>query len=165
MHWTKHYDADLIQGFADNNPPTIEVNLGFYLILGGGIAAKLLLWQLCKRATPSSDSLDALAADHRNDVASNSVAVATAGRFNCTCTYLCKDSIAIRVPLSSCVVLFCITSRQKLLSPFRFTERDTVSHILFTAAVSCVYVVLHVYSALCCTANSACSKSHISMVG
>eukprot|EP00953_Heterococcus_sp_UTEX-ZZ885_P001178 1139-Heterococcus_DN1.PRE.1 len=69
---------DLVQGFGDNNPPTIEVNLGFYLILGGGIAAKLLLWQLCKRATPSSDSLDALAADHRNDVASNTVAVATA---------------------------------------------------------------------------------------
>jgi hypothetical protein len=104
IHWVKH--VDLVQAFGDNNAPTIEVNLGFYLILGGGIAAKLLLWQLCERATPSSDSLDALAADHRNDVASNTVAVATAGRSNYISTYSFKGSIAIRVPLSSCVVLF-----------------------------------------------------------
>eukprot|EP00953_Heterococcus_sp_UTEX-ZZ885_P034099 17686-Heterococcus_DN1.PRE.2 len=72
--------TDLYDGFKHGNFPEIEVNLGFYLILGGGTVAKLYLWQLCRKAEPKSDSLDALAEDHLNDVASNVAAIFTAGR-------------------------------------------------------------------------------------
>ena len=71
--------TDLYEGFAHGTKPTIEVNLGFYLILGGGTVAKLYLWQLCRKAVPKSDSLNALAEDHLNDVASNVAAIVTAG--------------------------------------------------------------------------------------
>jgi divalent metal cation (Fe/Co/Zn/Cd) transporter len=70
--------SDLIDGFKNGNIPEVELNIAFYLILGLGTLAKLLLWQLCRRATPRSDSLDALAEDHLNDVASTIAAIATA---------------------------------------------------------------------------------------
>eukprot|EP00953_Heterococcus_sp_UTEX-ZZ885_P001179 1139-Heterococcus_DN1.PRE.2 len=70
--------GDLIDGFKNGNIPEVELSIGFYLILGGGTVAKLLLWQLCRKATPRSDSLDALAEDHLNDVASTIAAIATA---------------------------------------------------------------------------------------
>jgi divalent metal cation (Fe/Co/Zn/Cd) transporter len=70
--------ADLLDGFKNGNIPEIELSIGFYFILGGGTVAKVLLWQLRRRATPSSDSLDALAEDHLNDVASTIAAIATA---------------------------------------------------------------------------------------
>jgi hypothetical protein len=83
--------TDLYDGFKHGNIPEIEVNLGFYLILGGGTVAKLYLWQLCRKAEPRSDSLDALAEDHLNDVASNVAAIFTAG----TLSYLRETHILL----------------------------------------------------------------------
>jgi divalent metal cation (Fe/Co/Zn/Cd) transporter len=70
--------ADLINGFKNGKIPEVEVNIAFYLILGGGTVAKLALWQLCRKAIPRSDTLDALAEDHLNDVASTIAAIGTA---------------------------------------------------------------------------------------
>ena len=67
-----------MDGLAHNRLPKIDVNAGFYSILGGGTVAKLLLWQLCCHARPTTDSLRALAEDHLNDVVSNVAAIVTA---------------------------------------------------------------------------------------
>ncbi len=56
------------------------VSLDLYIILGVGIALKLVLWIYCVKINENigSDTVTALAEDHFNDVISNGVAVVTA---------------------------------------------------------------------------------------
>lgn len=67
---------DLVQGFSGNKP---TLNIGFidYLVLSVAVAIKGLLYVYCKHVSivEKSDSMMALAEDHVNDVASNSVTI------------------------------------------------------------------------------------------
>ena len=49
-----------------------------YVVLGGGVAAKVVLYFLCISLRHRSDSMAALAEDHANDVASNIGAIVAA---------------------------------------------------------------------------------------
>mmetsp|Transcript_16043 Transcript_16043/g.23813 ORF Transcript_16043/g.23813 Transcript_16043/m.23813 type:complete len:333 (-) Transcript_16043:20-1018(-) len=69
---------DLYNGFNLNIIPMITANVWLYVILGGGILSKWLLWVACKASKIQSTSLVALAEDHLNDVVSNIAAVLTA---------------------------------------------------------------------------------------
>jgi cation diffusion facilitator family transporter len=72
---------DLYQGVAHNNPPDLEATGTVYGTIVAGIVAKFFLWQFCRWAQKvlASDSLEALAEDHFNDVLSNSAAIVTLG--------------------------------------------------------------------------------------
>ncbi|CAM9139076.1 unnamed protein product [Phaeothamnion confervicola] len=68
---------DLINGF-NGDIPELSVGPVMYGVLGGGTAAKLGLYMLCQaiNAKRSSDTIQALAEDHINDVWSNAAAIA-----------------------------------------------------------------------------------------
>ena len=65
-----------------NSPPTLNVDATTYAILGSTIVVKILLWAFCKYAMGKHDigsesaSVEAYAADHMLDCASNGVAIA-----------------------------------------------------------------------------------------
>ena len=76
---------DLVAGLRGHKPE-LNVGAGMFSILGVGIGFKAVLWVLCRAAAAkqASDSMEALAEDHLNDVWSNSGAVVTgiiAGRW------------------------------------------------------------------------------------
>jgi divalent metal cation (Fe/Co/Zn/Cd) transporter len=60
--------------------PHLHVSITMYIILGVGIFLKLVLWFYCSwvHRRTRSDSMEALAEDHFNDVLSNIAAVVTA---------------------------------------------------------------------------------------
>lgn len=70
--------VDLYQGFALHKEISIEATTIMYVILGSGTALKLALYFYCLKFSKQSDSVNALAEDHLNDVASNLAAIITA---------------------------------------------------------------------------------------
>ena len=56
--------------------PELDMGLLMYIILGSATAIKVALWLYCVRLQSKSDSVMALAEDHRNDILSNSTAIA-----------------------------------------------------------------------------------------
>lgn len=72
--------SDLYDGFVLDKEPRLLVGTPMYVVLGIGIALKVFLYFYCTFAYKilSSDSLQALAEDHFNDVISNAAAIATA---------------------------------------------------------------------------------------
>ena len=58
--------------------PHLELGLAMYVILGAGTLSKLGLYFYCVAVKGKSDSINALAEDHLNDVMSNVAAMATA---------------------------------------------------------------------------------------
>jgi cation diffusion facilitator family transporter len=71
--------SDLYYGFRGDKP-VLHVTYTMYLILAVGIGLKLVLYIYCRKVydRTKSDSLEALAEDHFNDVLSNLAAVVTA---------------------------------------------------------------------------------------
>ena len=71
--------TDIIDGI-NGNIPELDVTEALYAILGVGIGLKFFLWLYCSHInkTAKSDTIEALAEDHFNDVISNTVAIATA---------------------------------------------------------------------------------------
>lgn len=71
--------VDLYEGLT-GNIPELEIGTVVYILLGVGIATKIFLFVYCKWANLSlkTDTLEALAEDHLNDVFSNIGAVVTA---------------------------------------------------------------------------------------
>lgn len=69
--------ADLIAGFR-GTPPELDIDLAMYVLLGLAVGAKVGLYAVCAALAKVSDVANALAVDHRNDVVSNSVALAAA---------------------------------------------------------------------------------------
>lgn len=61
---------------TQKEPVPIKVDAVAYGVIGAVIAVKTLLWVLCFRLRHESDSVAALASDHRNDVVTNSVTLA-----------------------------------------------------------------------------------------
>ena len=70
---------DLANGM-EGNIPVIDASLSMYVILSLGIFFKVILYIYCRFAfmVVESDSLEALAEDHLNDVMSNTAALVTA---------------------------------------------------------------------------------------
>ena len=60
--------------------PVLLLDDAFYIIMSIGIGMKFFLWIFCRWAAKmlGSDSMEALAEDHFNDVLSNLGAIATA---------------------------------------------------------------------------------------
>ena len=70
---------DLYTGLALHDPPRLAVGPTLFAVLLGGVALKLFLFLLCRRAAATAppgagDALAALAEDHRVDILANSVA-------------------------------------------------------------------------------------------
>ena len=61
-------DADIL--------PELDMGILMYVILGSATAIKIVLWFYCVALQHRSDSMLALAEDHRNDILSNSMAIA-----------------------------------------------------------------------------------------
>lgn len=74
------YSASDLYFGLNGKIPVLEVSLITYVILGVGIGLKMILYIYCSRVSrlTKSDSLEALAEDHFNDVLSNLAAVITA---------------------------------------------------------------------------------------
>ena len=71
--------TQLIEGFNNiEHPSALIFDMSTIAMLIGTIVAKIALWILCSRYADKSGTLMTLAVDHRNDVLSNIVAVATA---------------------------------------------------------------------------------------
>ncbi|OQS02878.1 Cation Diffusion Facilitator (CDF) Family [Thraustotheca clavata] len=68
--------ATLIQGLQGKMPDLYMSNFTI-IMLGVAIVIKLVLWFICAKIAHSSPSAAAVAQDHRNDVFSNTVALAT----------------------------------------------------------------------------------------
>jgi cation diffusion facilitator family transporter len=82
--------TDLVMGFM-GEIPELEVGIDLYVILGVGVFLKLCLFLYCRfvNARIRSDTLEALAEDHLNDVLSNTTAIITAAvAFNSTAWYI-----------------------------------------------------------------------------
>ncbi|KAG1690422.1 hypothetical protein DVH05_028098 [Phytophthora capsici] len=67
----------LVKGF-NGHQRELEISAFTMLVLLVAIVIKLILWYFCAKIASHSPSADALAQDHRNDVFSNTVAVAAA---------------------------------------------------------------------------------------
>ncbi|ETL97453.1 hypothetical protein, variant [Phytophthora nicotianae] len=67
----------LVKGFKGHQRE-LDFSSFTMIVLLVAIVIKLLLWHICTKIASHSPSADALAQDHRNDVFSNSVAVAAA---------------------------------------------------------------------------------------
>lgn len=103
--------VDLINGF-EGNLPELNIDTETYIILGVGILMKLVLWLYCKYVATSTDTIEALAEDHFNDVISNLAAIITASiAFNTSGWYI--DPIgAIVISLVIIVRWFGIINEQ-----------------------------------------------------
>lgn len=74
---------DIVTGYMESQP-TIRIDALTYGVLGCVIGVKTLLYGICSKLSDKSPSVDALAQDHRNDVATNTatiIAVALAMNF------------------------------------------------------------------------------------
>jgi cation diffusion facilitator family transporter len=77
----KEAAMDLFQVYVEKAElPKVGLDVGSGIFLGALVALKAVLWVLCTRmATKGDVSLEAVAQDHRNDVASNAIALLAAG--------------------------------------------------------------------------------------
>lgn len=69
---------DLWRAFASGILPDAEFGLVMYIVLATATALKLVCWAYCRVFASRSDSMQALAEDHINDVMSNLAAVGAA---------------------------------------------------------------------------------------
>lgn len=67
---------DLYAGIFQGILPQLDMGLVMYLILGAATGTKIVLWFYCVALQHKSDSMLALAEDHRNDILSNMSAIA-----------------------------------------------------------------------------------------
>ncbi|GBF97913.1 cation diffusion facilitator [Raphidocelis subcapitata] len=68
----------LWSGFAQGEPPQLDLGLTLYVVLGAAILLKAVCYAVCVVLQDKSDSMLALAEDHLNDIASNLGAVGAA---------------------------------------------------------------------------------------
>ncbi|CAK0784774.1 hypothetical protein CVIRNUC_007978 [Coccomyxa viridis] len=68
--------GDLVDGFAKGQLPELQMTVLMYIILGSATGIKILLFIYCYALKTQSDSMLALAEDHRNDIVSNLGAIA-----------------------------------------------------------------------------------------
>ncbi|GMH42176.1 hypothetical protein BSKO_10095 [Bryopsis sp. KO-2023] len=68
----------LVEGFGSDDPPIPDMDLLMYVVLGVVIVVKTVLFFVCNSLKEVSESAMVLAEDHRNDILSNSVAIAAA---------------------------------------------------------------------------------------
>ena len=105
---------DLNDGFSGNLPHLV-VEVALYSILSIGIFFKFFLWLLCLylNQTAKSDTVNALAEDHFNDVFSNSFAIAAAAiAYNFNEIWWCDPIAAIVISLVIIYRWFAIISEQ-----------------------------------------------------
>lgn len=67
----------LYAGLATGIPPELDMTMMLYIILGVAAGLKVILYAYCVALQKQSESMLALAEDHRNDIMSNVVAILT----------------------------------------------------------------------------------------
>ena len=77
QHSLPHCNITVTAQRAAGIPPALDMTLMLYVILGVAAGLKVILYAYCVALQKQSESMLALAEDHRNDIMSNVVAILT----------------------------------------------------------------------------------------